>query len=92
MADSLLATLQGFDYTPATVTMPGDPAFEPGDRITLPQADGAAPEMLVTHFVWRYRGRQTLKSVGRNPYLGGSTDGSTKSCCARCRQALRQSG
>ena len=78
MADSLLATLQGLDYTPATVTMPGDPAFEPGDRITLPQADGAAPEMLVTHFVWRYRGRQTLKSVGRNPYLGGSTDGNTQ--------------
>ena len=78
MADSLLATLQGLDYTPATVTMPGDPAFEPGDRITLPQPDDAAPEMLVTHFVWRYRGRQTLKSVGRNPYLGGSTDGNTQ--------------
>lgn len=83
MADDLFAVLQKLDYTPATVTMPGDPAFEPGDRIALPQADGTAPEMLVTHFVWHYRGRQTLKSVGRNPYLGQTTDGATEKALRR---------
>ena len=74
IADNLFATAQTLGYTPATVTMPGDPALEPGDRVALPQPDGTAPEMLVTHLVWRYRGRQTLKSVGRNPYLTANTD------------------
>ena len=77
IADNLFAALRQLDYTPASVTMPGDPAFEPGDRIALPQADGTAPQMLVTHFVWKYRGRQTLKSVGRNPHLNSSNDTAT---------------
>lgn len=67
--------------------MPGDPAFEPGDRIALPRADGSAPEMLVTHFVWRYRGRQTLKSVGRNPYLAGAGDGATERTLRRLQNS-----
>ncbi|MCO7108674.1 hypothetical protein NIA69_05160 [Gemmiger formicilis] len=54
--------------------------------------NGTAPEMLVTHFVWRYRGRQTLKGVGRNPYLGGTTDGATEKRCAAYRTAPRASG
>ena len=78
ITDNLFAELRQLDYTPATVTMPGDPALEPGDRVALPQADGTAPEMLVTHFVWHYHGRQTLKSVGRNPYLANNSDGTTE--------------
>lgn len=78
IADNLFAELRRLDYTPATVTMPGDPAFEPGDRVALPQPDGTAPEMLVTHFVWHYHGRQTLKSVGRNPHLTANSDGTTE--------------
>ena len=87
IAEHLFAVLQKLDYTPATVTMPGDPAFEPGDRIALPRADGSAPEMLVTHFVWRYRGRQTLKSVGRNPYLAGAGDGATERTLRRLQNS-----
>lgn len=30
ITDNLFAALQRLDYVPATVTMPGDPAFEPG--------------------------------------------------------------
>lgn len=87
ITDNLFAALQRLDYVPATVTMPGDPAFEPGDRVTLPMEDGTAPEMLVTHFVWRYRGRQTLKGVGRNPYLGGTTDGATEKALRRLQNS-----
>ncbi len=87
MADNLFATLQQLDYTPATVTMPGDPALEPGDRVALLQADGTAPEMLVTHFVWRWHGRQTLKSVGRNPYLSARTDGTTEKLLRRLQNS-----
>ena len=78
ITDNLFAELRQLDYIPATVTMPGDPALEPGDRVALPRADGTAPEMLVTHFVWHYHGRQTLKSVGRNPYLTNNSDGTTE--------------
>ena len=42
ITDNLFAELRQLDYTPATVTMPGDPALEPGDRVALPQADGTA--------------------------------------------------
>ena len=87
ITDNLFAALQRLDYVPATVTMPGDPAFEPGDRVALPMEDGTAPEMLVTHFVWRYRGRQTLKGVGRNPYLGGTTDGATEKALRRLQNS-----
>ena len=87
ITDNLFAALQRLDYVPATVTMPGDPAFEPGDRVALPMEDGTAPEMLVTHFVWHYRGRQTLKGVGRNPYLGGTTDGATEKALRRLQNS-----
>lgn len=43
--------------------------------------------MLVTHFVWRYRGRQTLKSVGRNPYLAGAGDGATERTLRRLQNS-----
>lgn len=42
IADNLFAALRQLDYTPASVTMPGDPAFEPGDR-HRPAAGGRAP-------------------------------------------------
>ena len=64
ITDNLFAALQRLDYVPATVTMPGDPAFEPGDR-----------------------GRQTLKGVGRNPYLGGTTDGATEKALRRLQNS-----
>ena len=51
--------------------MPGDPALELGDRLALPTAH-AAPETLVTHLVWKFRGEMTLKGVGKNPYLAGA--------------------
>ena len=92
ITENLFAALQRLDYVPATVTMPGDPAFEPGDRVALPMEDGTAPEMLVTHFVWRYRGRQTLKGVGRNPYLGGTTDGATEKALRRLQNSAESKG
>lgn len=73
LLEALLPVLRAAAYTPATLTMPGDPALECGDRITLPNsAEGEAPAMLVTHLVWKFHGLQTLKSVGRNPHLAGA--------------------
>lgn len=71
ICDAVFARLRALDYTPAAVTMPGDPALELGDRLALPTAH-AAPETLVTHLVWKFRGEMTLKGVGKNPYLAGA--------------------
>lgn len=77
ICDALFARLQNMDYTPMTVTLPGDPALELGDRLTVPTKDGA-PQTLVTHLVWKFRGTQTLKGVGKNPYLTGTTRTDTR--------------
>ena len=72
ICDALFAKLKNMDYTPMTVTLPGDPALELGDRLALPtRAQDAAPETLVTHLVWKFRAAETLKGVGKNPYLTG---------------------
>ena len=72
ICDAVFARLRALDYTPATVTMPGDPALELGDRVALPTKD-TTPETLATHLVWKFRGEMTLKGVGKNPYLAGAT-------------------
>lgn len=36
ITDNLFAELRQLDYTPATVTMPGDQALEPGDGWRCP--------------------------------------------------------
>lgn len=72
ICDVMYKKLQALDYTPATVTLPGDPALELGDRLALPTRT-AAPETLVTHLVWKFRAAETLKGVGKNPYLAGAT-------------------
>ena len=77
ICDALFVRLQNMDYTPMTVTLPGDPALELGDRLTVPTKDGA-PQTLVTHLVWKFRGTQTLKGVGKNPYLTGTTRTDTR--------------
>ncbi len=72
ICDAVFDKLKMLDYTPATVTMPGDPALELGDRVALPTKD-TTPETLATHLVWKFRGGMTLKGVGKNPYLAGAT-------------------
>lgn len=72
ICSGIFAVLQQIRYTPATVTMPGDPSLDLGDRITLP-LNGTSAETLVTHLVWKYRGRQTLRGVGKNPHLNGTS-------------------
>lgn len=71
ICDAVFARLRALDYTPAAVTMPGDRRWSWADRLALPTAD-AAPETLVTHLVWKFRGEMTLKGVGKNPYLAGA--------------------
>lgn len=72
ICDNVFSVLSAIQYTPADIKMPGDPSIELGDRITLP-GDTATAETLCTHWVWKFHGTQTIKGVGKNPYLYGTT-------------------
>lgn len=78
LAEAVFGYLQTIRYVPATVTLPGDPAIDCGDRLRLTEpgdATGlAVAETLVTHRVWKFRGAETLQGVGRNPRLAAVRD------------------
>ncbi|MDD4849669.1 MAG: hypothetical protein PHO10_03095 [Gemmiger sp.] len=89
MVDAVRAALCALDYTPATLSMAGDPALECGDRVVLRAVDDGNGqtgdvETLLTGYQWAYRGRERLESVGKNPRLA-----SLKSRSERDTAALR---
>ena len=78
LAEAVFEYLQTVSYVPATVTLPGDPAIDCGDRLALTEpgdATGqAVAETIVTHRIWKFRGAETLKGVGKNPRLATARD------------------
>ena len=78
LAEAVFEYLQTVGYVPATVTLPGDPAIDCGDRLALTEpgdATGqAVAETIVTHRIWKFRGAETLKGVGKNPRLATARD------------------
>lgn len=81
LAEAVFSYLQTVTYVPVTVTLPGDPAIDCGDRIALTEPGDetglAVAETLVTHRVWKFRGAETLKGVGKNPRLATVRDRET---------------
>ena len=49
LLEALLPGLAAADYTPASLSAPGAPTLDPGDRLALPDTH---PEPLVPHLVW----------------------------------------
>lgn len=66
--DALLAELVQISYTPANLSIFGDPALECGDMVTLETDDGDVTT-LITGYTWKFRGRMSVESIGKNPYL-----------------------
>lgn len=66
--DALLAELVQISYTPANLSIFGDPSIECGDMLTLETDDGDVTT-LVTGYTWKFRGRMSVESIGKNPYL-----------------------
>lgn len=94
MANALMERLSACSYVPAKVPMPGDPSYEPGDRLLLTGVDYAAAaevETLVTSIDWRYHGKQTIESVGKNPLLIGMQT-TTDKALNRIEQAAKKDG
>lgn len=68
--DNLLDGIVLIDYTPFDIDYTGNPALDLGDFISL--TGGAVPAGitgLVTNSNWRYRGKQKLKGVGKDPRI-----------------------
>ena len=87
LLEALLPGLAAADYTPASLSAPGDPTLDPGDRLALPDKH---TETLVTHLVWKFRGGSTLKGVGKNPHLSGGTSQEQRTLHQLQTQAQRQ--
>ena len=66
--DALLAELVQIRYTPGNLSVFGDPALECGDMVTLETDDGEVTT-LITGYTWKFRGRMSVESIGKNPYL-----------------------
>lgn len=60
--------LAGITYTPIDMELPGDPAFDCGDCITLVTDDGNI-STIITSYEWNYHKSMTITSDGANPYL-----------------------
>jgi hypothetical protein len=50
--------------------MPGDPSIDCGDMLAIP-IDDVTANSIVTKITWRYRGKMTVDSTGKNPLLYG---------------------
>lgn len=67
---ALLNELMKLQYTPCTFDMPSDPALECGDMLELETLeDDTAIRTIVTRLTWSFRGRTSIESTGKNPYL-----------------------
>lgn len=67
---ALLNELVKLQYTPCTFDMPSDPALECGDMLELETLeDDTAIRTIVTRLTWSFRGRTSIESTGKNPYL-----------------------
>lgn len=65
---ALMNYLQNLSYTPATLNMPNNPAYDCGDLITLVVGNSLL-YVLVTEIQWTYRHPMDITSIGTNPYF-----------------------
>lgn len=71
--ENLLSELLKIQYTPCELPMPGDPAFDCGDMVSLPLDEETTANSLITKISWNFRGRMEMESAGKNPLLYGLT-------------------
>lgn len=76
--EAVMTTLSGVRYVPCNITLAGgNPALDLGDMFTNKHGD-VETKSIVTKFVWKYRGSQTIESAGANPRLSGAKSKSEK--------------
>jgi hypothetical protein len=63
--DAIMAYLNDFNYTPCELSLPGNPSYECGDRITV-SVDGELIETVIMEIDWQFRNKMKLSSTGTN--------------------------
>lgn len=76
-AQALFDYISNITYTPCSMSMPGDPSFDCGDRLTLVTNDGNV-DTIITSITWQFRGQMSVDSSGANPYLASSKESTSK--------------
>lgn len=77
---NILNDLKGIIYTPVELSIIGNPAIEPGDMLTVRNANLTNDDVitLVTSITWNYHGQMKIVSAGSNPRLATVKDKSQK--------------
>ena len=71
--DNIFEEIEDIEFTPATISMVGDPSIEPGDMITVKDRDGYDKNILLTSVTFNWRKECEILSEGSNPALGNVT-------------------
>lgn len=77
---NILNDLKSIIYTPVELSITGNPAIEPGDMITVKNANLTEDDIvtLITSTTWTYHGQMKLVSAGSNPRLATVKDKNQK--------------
>lgn len=80
LLENILADLKQVIYTPSELSIVANPAIEPGDLITIRNANLTDDDVvtLITSTTWNYHAAMKLISAGSNPKLASAKDKSTK--------------
>lgn len=70
--------LSATTYTPFEAEIPGDPAIDPMDVLSLSGGQALGEIACVTEIVYRINGKSTIKCVGENPRLNQAKSRYTK--------------
>lgn len=77
---NILSDLKQIRYTPAELSILGDPSIEPGDMLTVHHANLTDDDVvtLVTSTTWNLHGTMKVVSAGSNPRIAAAKDKNTK--------------
>ena len=77
--DRIFAEIEDIEYTPASISMVGDPSIEPGDMITTKDRDGYDRNIILTSVTYNWHKESEILSEGTNPKLGKVTTAQKRS-------------
>jgi hypothetical protein len=75
--DAVMAYIEDFNYTPCEVSLPGNPAYDCGDRVTLSVA-GELIETVIMEIDWQFRNKMKISSSGTNLFNIGNQETSNR--------------
>lgn len=74
----IIGNLAATTYTPFEADIPGDPALDPMDVLSLSGGQATGEIACITEIVYRINGKSTIKCVGENPRLNQAKSRYTK--------------